>query len=113
MKTRILSAADVERCLDLSQLRAVMRECLASLASARSSNGPRIVFPAGEGQVLGFMPAALEGGRAGYKALSVWEGNAARGLNPHQGLVAILEPETGRPRCLLEASAVTAGRAAA
>jgi len=113
MMTRILSAADVERCLDLSQLRQVMRQCLASLSAGRSSNGPRTVFPAGEGRVLGFMPASLEGGRAGYKALSVWEGNGARGLNPHQGLVVLLEPETGRPRCLLEASAVTALRTAA
>lgn len=113
MKTRILKAADVERCLDLSQLRAVMRACLASLASGRASNGPRTVFPAGEGQVLGFMPASLGKAGAGYKALSVWEGNGARGLNPHQGLVVLLEPETGRPKCLLEASAVTALRTAA
>lgn len=113
MMTRILSAADVERCLDLSQLRQIMRQCLASLSAGRSSSGPRTVFPAGEGRGLGFMPAVLEGARAGYKALSVWEGNGARGLNPHQGLVVLLEPETGRPRCLLEASAVTALRTAA
>jgi ornithine cyclodeaminase/alanine dehydrogenase-like protein (mu-crystallin family) len=113
MMTRILSAADVERCLDLSQLRQVMRGCLASLSAGKSTNGPRAVFPAGEGRALGFMPASLEGERAGYKALSVWEGNPARGLNPHQGLVVLVEPETGRPKCLLEASAVTALRTAA
>jgi len=113
MMTRILSAADVERCLDLSQLRQVMRRCLSSLSSGQASNGPRTVFPAGEGRVMGFMPAVLDGERAGYKALSVWEGNAAHGLNPHQGIVVLLEPETGRLRCLLEASAVTAPRTAA
>ena len=49
----------------------------------------------------------------GYKAVSVFPGNVSKGLNPHQGVVALLDPATGALGSLLEGSALTALRTAA
>jgi ornithine cyclodeaminase len=47
------------------------------------------------------------------KAICLMPGNPARGLDAHQGLVALFDGETGVPTAILDASAVTEIRTAA
>jgi len=66
-------------------------------------------------QLLGLMPAYRGGHDAVFslKEIVVAPGNAARGLDPHQGAVLLHDGETGRLRAILNASAVTEIRTAA
>ena len=47
------------------------------------------------------------------KSLCIMPGNPARGLDSHQGTVTLFDGSTGRPRAILDASAITAIRTAA
>jgi ornithine cyclodeaminase len=47
------------------------------------------------------------------KALTIVPGNSARGLDSHQGFVALFDGETGEPRAIMNAGGVTAVRTAA
>ncbi len=77
--------------------------------------------PEGAAGLLGLMPvyrrgAGGDGGPGaafGLKAICVFPGNAARGMDAHQGFVVLFDGETGEPRALLNASAITAIRTAA
>jgi ornithine cyclodeaminase len=61
------------------------------------------------------MPAHRSGPEALFalKAVSVSPGNAKRGLDSHQGFVALFSGETGEVKALINAGAITAVRTAA
>ena len=64
---------------------------------------------------MGLMPA-YRGGETplwGLKTVVIAPGNAARGLDLHQGFVALFDGETGETRALLNAGGITAVRTAA
>lgn len=93
----------------------LVERALADLASGRASMPVRSVFvkPDRSG-VVGLMPGFLESPAAfGLKAVTVFPGNATRGIDSHQGAVLLLEPATGRPEALLEGGEITAIRTAA
>jgi ornithine cyclodeaminase len=52
-------------------------------------------------------------GQFSLKVVCVMPGNPARGLDTHQGVVALFDSETGVPEAILDASAVTEIRTAA
>jgi ornithine cyclodeaminase len=67
---------------------------------------------------LGLMPGhiAADGGRdgaLGMKAVSVFPGNARRGIDTHQGAVLLFEADTGRLSALMDGATITAIRTAA
>jgi ornithine cyclodeaminase len=49
----------------------------------------------------------------GAKLISVFQDNFARGIQSHQGVVVLFDPESGAPVCLLHAGELTAIRTAA
>ena len=60
------------------------------------------------------MPGALGSHAAfGAKLISVFHQNSARGVQSHQGLVVLFDPDTGTPICILHAGEITAIRTAA
>src|SRR5207245_7527630 len=74
-------------------------------------------IPDGRG-VLAMMPGFMWGdGRSdaalGFKAVSVFPGNAERGVDTHQGTVALLDADTGELRAVMDGGAITAIRTAA
>jgi ornithine cyclodeaminase len=74
-------------------------------------------MPDGSG-FLGLMPGQLapdKGNDAalGMKAVSVFPGNVARGIDSHQGAVLLFEPDTGRLAALMDGATITAIRTAA
>jgi len=97
----------------------VMRDALASLARGRALVPLRMVMrmPDASG-FLGLMPGHIgpDDGRAGalgMKAVSVFPGNARRGIDTHQGAVLLFEEDTGRLSALMDGATITAIRTAA
>jgi ornithine cyclodeaminase/alanine dehydrogenase-like protein (mu-crystallin family) len=116
MSVRILSGSDIRRLLPMGDCIDAMAEVLAALAREELYNPLRsIVFPPGERTGMGLMPSFRSGANAAYalKAIVVAPENRARGLDSHQGFVALFDGVTGVPKALLDASTITEIRTAA
>jgi ornithine cyclodeaminase/alanine dehydrogenase-like protein (mu-crystallin family) len=97
-------------CIDL------MADALGALARGDVHNPLRpVVRPPGHPSLMGLMPAH-RGGEAplwSLKALTIVPGNSARGLDSHQGFVALFDGDTGAPTAIVNAGGITAVRTAA
>ena len=49
----------------------------------------------------------------GFKAAGFWPGNRNTGGEPHQATVALFDPSTGRPLCIMDGNAITTARTGA
>jgi len=116
MAVRVLDEETVRRLLPMDECIDAMADALTALARDEVHNPLRFVIrPPGQPSLMGLMPAH-RGGAAplwSLKALTIVPGNSARGLDSHQGFVALFDGETGEPRALLNAGAITAVRTAA
>jgi ornithine cyclodeaminase/alanine dehydrogenase-like protein (mu-crystallin family) len=95
---------------------AVMRDTLAALARGAGFQPLRTIErPPGVPGMLGMMPGYLAEPDPvlGLKFLGIFGGNPAIGKDAHQGMVILLDPATGEPQAILNASAITAIRTAA
>ena len=114
MKLRILSADDVARLLPMRECIEVMERALAAFARGEVVQPVRLMTSTTDDSgVLALMPAHVGGIGFGFKALTVFHGNEARGLPSHIGLVTLLDPKTGVPLALMDGSRITAVRTAA
>jgi len=116
VSVRIIDEHDVRRLLPMTECIDVMADALASLARDELHNPLRfVVRPPGEETLMGLMPAHRSAPVPLYslKTVVIAPGNAARGLDSHQGFVALFDGETGETRALLNAGAITAVRTAA
>jgi ornithine cyclodeaminase/alanine dehydrogenase-like protein (mu-crystallin family) len=112
---RILARADVERLMPVSDCIEPMAAVLAALAREQLLNPLRVfVRPPGADTSMALMPAyRSEPPLYALKTACVAPGNAARGMESHQGFVALFDGQTGETRALLNAAAVTGIRTAA
>ncbi|HZO33513.1 MAG TPA: ornithine cyclodeaminase family protein [Gaiellaceae bacterium] len=113
---RILDEHDVRRLLPVDACIDAMAEVLASLARDRLYNPLRfVVRPPSQPSLMGLMPAHRSGDASlwSLKALTIVPGNSARGLDSHQGFVALFDGDTGEPRAIVNAGGITAIRTAA
>ena len=113
---RVLDEHDVRRLLPMADCIEAMDGALRSLARGEVYNPLRPVFrPPDEPSLMGLMPAHRGGDAAWWslKALTIVPGNSSRGLDSHQGFVALFDGETGEPRALMNAGGITAIRTAA
>jgi ornithine cyclodeaminase len=113
---RILDHDDVTRLLPMSECIDVMAAALAALARGEVHNPLRfVVRPPEEQSLLGLMPVHRGGAEKiwGLKTIAIFPGNSGRGLDSHQGFVALFDGETGVPLTLMNAGAITAIRTAA
>jgi ornithine cyclodeaminase/alanine dehydrogenase-like protein (mu-crystallin family) len=107
---------DVKRLLPMEECIELMASVLADLARGTVWQPLRfVVRPPDEPSLMGLMPAHRSTPAASYglKAVCIFPGNAARGLDAHQGGVLLFDGETGALLALVDASAVTAIRTAA
>jgi alanine dehydrogenase len=115
----LLSEAEVYRSLPMRDCIAVMRDALRALAAGQAFVPLRMVVRLpDESGLLAIMPGHIserDGGRPalGMKAVAIFPGNAARGIDTHQGAVILLDAETGRLSAVMDAAAITAIRTAA
>jgi ornithine cyclodeaminase/alanine dehydrogenase-like protein (mu-crystallin family) len=112
----VLGHADVARALP-------MEECIEAMAAVLSADARgelhqplrSVSVPPGAEGFMGLMPAYRGGARPLFslKAVCIFPGNPSRGLDAHQGTVTLFDGETGAPRAILDASALTEIRTAA
>jgi len=118
MKLLVLGAGDVHRLLAYDECADAMRDALAALARGQVHQPLRtIIRPAGAAGMMALMPAYLTAPEPqaayGLKAICIFPGNPAAGLDSHQGVVLLSSAQTGEPLAMLNASAVTEIRTAA
>ena len=113
--TLILSQQDVRDCLPMDACMRIMQDTLMALAVGDAVQPLRSVVRGPEQTgVLGVMPGWLPGlGVMGLKAVSVFSGNHAVGLESHIGAVLLHETQHGRLVAIADASEITAIRTAA
>ena len=113
---RVIDEHDVRRLLPMAECVDLMADALAALARGEVHNPLRFVIrPPDEPSLMGLMPAHRRGDAPYWslKALTIVPGNSSRGLDSHQGFVALFDGETGEPRALMNAGGITAVRTAA
>jgi ornithine cyclodeaminase len=119
MEVLVLNGEQVAQLMPMPECIKVMRDALAALARGEALVPLRTVMRVpGVSGFLGLMPgyiSPLKGreGALGLKAVSVFPGNASRGIDTHQGAVLLFEADTGRLSALLDGAAITAIRTAA
>jgi ornithine cyclodeaminase/alanine dehydrogenase-like protein (mu-crystallin family) len=112
----VLAHDEVRRLLPMEECIELMADVLGDLSGGRAWQPLRfVVRPPEEESLMGLMPAHRSAPLAAYglKAVCIFPGNPARGLDMHQGGVLLFDGETGEPRALVNAPAVTAIRTAA
>ena len=116
MKALVIGEAEVPRLLPMEACIEAMADVLGALARGEALQPLRsILRPAGAPGLMAVMPAwrGSAEGAFGVKIVGVFPGNLAKGLDAHQGAVALFSGETGQPLAFVNASAVTAIRTAA
>jgi ornithine cyclodeaminase/alanine dehydrogenase-like protein (mu-crystallin family) len=112
----VLGRAEVAEALPMGECIEAMSDVLAAHARGEMHQPLRsVTMPEASDGFMGLMPAHRGGERPLYalKAVCVFPGNPARGLDAHQGTVTLFDGKTGRPTAILDASAITAIRTAA
>lgn len=110
-RPRILAAADLQRALPMVDAIAAAREAFTALAADAVVAPPRVHVVEGDRTTL-LMGAAGAGARIA-KVVSVFPGNASRGIATTTGVVTVLDPETGHVVGLCDGGALTAIRTGA
>jgi ornithine cyclodeaminase len=111
---RFIDREEVARRLTYEVCIPIVREAMIAFSKGETKQLLRSVIPLSKGRLFGVMPGAM-GAHApfGAKLISVFQDNFAKGIQSHQGLVILFDPDTGAPVCVVHAGEVTAIRTAA
>lgn len=126
---RLLNEHDVMSVLSMDDLIDAMASALKRFSTGGVVQPVRSVIPVkGNEALFATMPAFARGGDSvasfgavnppqadslGAKLVTVFLSNAARGLDTHQAVIVLLDPETGAIRALLDGRYITEARTAA
>ena len=108
----VIGRDDIRRHLTYETCIPLMREAMIALSQGRAQQLLRQIVDLDRGRAFGTMPGAMAE-VFGAKLVSVFPENFAKGLQSHQGVVAIFDPDTGAPVAILHAGEITAIRTAA
>ena len=111
---RFIDREEVSRRLTYDVCIPIVRDAMIALSAGETMQHLRTILPLSEGRLFGIMPGAM-GPHApfGAKLISVFHENFAKGIQSHQGLVLLFDPESGAPVCVVHAGEITAIRTAA
>lgn len=111
---RFIDRDEVSRRLTYDLCIPIVREAMIAFSQGQTKQLLRSILWLSEHRAFGVMPGALgEHAPFGAKLISVFAGNAERGIQSHQGLVVLFDPHSGAPVCAVHAGEVTAIRTAA
>ncbi len=114
MKMRFIDREEVARRLSYELCIPIVRQAMIALSRGETRQLLRSIIPLSEGRLFGVMPGAMGANAVfGAKLISVFQDNFAKGIQSHQGLVILFDPETGTPVCVVHAGEITAIRTAA
>lgn len=110
----VLNREDVRRHLTIEACIPLMRDAAMAVSKGEVRLLLRSVMELTGERKFGIMPGAVRpDGAFGAKLVSVFPDNFPRGLQSHQGVVALFDAETGAPVCIAHAGEVTRVRTAA
>ncbi len=111
---RFIDREEVARRLTYDVCIPIIRDAMIAFSNGETKQLLRSIIPLSEGRLFGVMPGAM-GANApfGAKLISVFHPNFAKGIQSHQGLVILFDPDTGAPVCVVHAGELTAIRTAA
>ena len=111
---RFIDREEVARRLTYDVCIPIVRDAMTAFSRGETRQVLRSIIPLADGRMFGVMPGAM-GSRAtfGAKLISVFPENFALGIQSHQGLVILFDPESGAPVCVVHAGEITAIRTAA
>jgi ornithine cyclodeaminase len=110
----ILDRANVEELLDVDTLIDALSVAMSDLSAGRVSMPKRTFAMVEDRGLLAAMPAYVGTSRLlAAKLVLVFPGNAAKGIETHQAVVAVFDPDTGEPAALMDGASITAIRTAA
>jgi len=110
----LLTEKDVRAVLSMDDLIAAMETALERFSAGAARQPLRSIVDAGGHGFYGVMPAYLEGPPAlGTKLVSVYHGNAARGLPSHLATIVLHDPDTGALLAVMDGRYITEARTAA
>lgn len=111
---RILEAADIRDAVSMKAAIAAVREGFIALSTGRATVPLRTALTTETGSTTLTMPAHVQGQRfTVVKVISVCPGNPARGLPAVNGVVLVIEADTGEPKALMDGAFLTALRTGA
>ncbi len=111
---RYIDRDEVARRLTYEVCIPIVRDAMIAFSSGETKQLLRSIIPLSDGRMFGIMPGAL-GARApfGAKLISVFHENFSKGIQSHQGVVVLFDPQNGAPVCIVHAGEITAIRTAA
>jgi ornithine cyclodeaminase/alanine dehydrogenase-like protein (mu-crystallin family) len=111
---RWIDREEVSRRLTYEICIPIVRDAMIALSKGETKQLLRSIIPLSAGRMFGIMPGAM-GAHAvfGAKLISIFPENYNRGIQSHQGLVILFDPESGAPVCAAHAGEITAIRTAA
>src|SRR5580704_13309086 len=111
---RFIDREEVARRLTYDVCIPIVRAAMIAFSQGETQQLLRSVMPLSEGRLFGIMPGAMGAHAAfGAKLISVFQDNFEKGIQSHQGLVILFDPETGAPVCVVHAGEITAIQTAA
>ena len=116
IRFRLLTEEDVKAVLTMDDLIATMTSALQRFSTGGVVQPVRSVVTVNEHAFFGVMPAYVRGtsdASLGAKLVTVFESNTARGLPTHLASIALLDPDTGALRALLDGRFITESRTGA
>jgi ornithine cyclodeaminase len=124
IRFRLLTEADVKAVLTMDDLIETMTSALRKFSTGAVVQPVRSVVPIHAHAFFGVMPAFVRssasglqsestGASLGAKLVTVFERNTERGLPTHLASIALLDPETGALRALLDGRYITESRTGA
>jgi alanine dehydrogenase len=111
---RFLNEEEVRAHLRMPDLIDAMERALVEFSAGRVEQPVRTVLKFGGASLFGLMPSYVPALPAlGAKLVTVVAANAARGLDTHQAVIVMLNPETGIAEAILDGRYITEARTAA
>lgn len=107
----VLDDEQVRSLLDPAELAEGLHAAFRSISDGSASVPPRVaaLTPAG---LLGTMPGYVPGFGLGAKLVAYFRHNHEHGLPGHQALIALFDPDDGRPLALMDGTHITGMRTA-
>lgn len=110
----VLDRSQVEELLDPDALVDSLAVAMTDLSAGRASVPARSFAMVEASGLLAAMPAYLPTQDVlAAKLVAFFPGNSSRGLETHQAVVGVFDPETGVPLALMDGASITAIRTAA
>ncbi|HIC88107.1 MAG TPA: hypothetical protein EYP04_01700 [Anaerolineae bacterium] len=113
VQLRVLSAEDIHQAITMAQAIAAVQEAFGQLSAGQAVVPLRTPIETNQGVTL-VMPGYLrQSEEMAVKIVSVFAGNAARGLPTIMALAVVIDAETGQPLAVMDGAYLTALRTGA